>query len=215
MPIYFWGDDGRLALPRELLRRSTPACGATATGSRSPSAARRSSRPLRRDDQPRRHPDGHGRDLPRGAGASTRSSTRSSSTCRARAATAGCRCSSSCARARRSTTSSSPRSARAIREDCSPRHVPNEVIAVAEVPRTLSGKVLELPVKRILMGTPAEQGAAQPRLAREPRRRSLPFEELAVLGSRMDGRMTYLADGRSLRPHALPPGRAQRPKAPR
>jgi acetoacetyl-CoA synthetase len=48
-----------------------------------------------------------------------------------------------------------------IREDCSPRHVPNEVHAVDEVPRTLSGKVLEVPVKRILMGQPAEKAAAR------------------------------------------------------
>jgi acetoacetyl-CoA synthetase len=54
---------------------------------------------------------------------------------------------------------------RRIREDCSPRHVPDEVIAVAEVPRTLSGKVLELPVKRILMGTPADQAASRDSLA--------------------------------------------------
>jgi acetoacetyl-CoA synthetase len=52
-----------------------------------------------------------------------------------------------------------------VREDCSPRHVPSEVIAVREVPRTLSGKVLELPVKRILMGTPPEQAAARDSLA--------------------------------------------------
>jgi acetoacetyl-CoA synthetase len=39
-----------------------------------------------------------------------------------------------------------------VREDCSPRHVPTEVLTVAEVPRTLSGKVLEIPVKRILAG---------------------------------------------------------------
>jgi acetoacetyl-CoA synthetase len=52
-----------------------------------------------------------------------------------------------------------------VREDCSPRHVPSEVIEVTEVPRTLSGKVLELPVKRILMGTPAEQAAARDSLA--------------------------------------------------
>ena len=52
-----------------------------------------------------------------------------------------------------------------IREDCSPRHVPNEVVAVREVPRTLSGKVLELPVKRILMGTPPEQAASRDSLA--------------------------------------------------
>ena len=30
---------------------------------------------------------------------------------------------------------------------CSPRHVPNDVFAIAEVPRTLSGKLLEVPVK--------------------------------------------------------------------
>jgi acetoacetyl-CoA synthetase len=47
--------------------------------------------------------------------------------------------------------------ARAIRERCSPRHVPDEVRAIAAVPRTLSGKVVEVPVKRILMGAdPAE-----------------------------------------------------------
>ena len=52
-----------------------------------------------------------------------------------------------------------------VREDCSPRHVPNDVVAVREVPRTLSGKVLELPVKRILMGTPPEQAASRDSLA--------------------------------------------------
>ena len=54
-----------------------------------------------------------------------------------------------------------------IREDCSPRHVPNEIVQVSEVPRTLSGKVLELPVKRILQGTDAGEGR-EPRLARQP-----------------------------------------------
>lgn len=52
-----------------------------------------------------------------------------------------------------------------VREDCSPRHVPSDVIEVSEVPRTLSGKVLELPVKRILMGTPVEKAAAPDSLA--------------------------------------------------
>ena len=55
--------------------------------------------------------------------------------------------------------------ARRVRERCSPRHVPNEVFQIAEVPRTLSGKVLEVPVKRILMGTPAEQAASRDSLA--------------------------------------------------
>ena len=51
--------------------------------------------------------------------------------------------------------------ARRIREECSPRHVPNDVYAIAEVPRTLSGKVLEVPVKRILTGTPPDQAASR------------------------------------------------------
>jgi acetoacetyl-CoA synthetase len=54
---------------------------------------------------------------------------------------------------------------RGIRERCSPRHTPDEVFAIDEVPRTLSGKVLEVPVKRILMGTPAEQAASRDSLA--------------------------------------------------
>jgi acetoacetyl-CoA synthetase len=54
---------------------------------------------------------------------------------------------------------------RRIREDCSPRHVPNEVLVIDEVPRTLSGKVLEVPVKKILMGTVPEQAASVDSLA--------------------------------------------------
>jgi acetoacetyl-CoA synthetase len=54
---------------------------------------------------------------------------------------------------------------RRVREDCSPRHVPNEVRQIAEVPRTLSGKVLEVPVKRILTGTPPERAASRESLA--------------------------------------------------
>jgi acetoacetyl-CoA synthetase len=52
-----------------------------------------------------------------------------------------------------------------IREDCSPRHVPDDVIQIEQVPRTLSGKVLEVPVKRILMGAPAHEAASADSLA--------------------------------------------------
>jgi acetoacetyl-CoA synthetase len=54
---------------------------------------------------------------------------------------------------------------RRIRDRCSPRHVPDQVFQIAEVPRTLSGKVLEVPVKRILTGTPPEQAASRDSLA--------------------------------------------------
>jgi acetoacetyl-CoA synthetase len=52
-----------------------------------------------------------------------------------------------------------------IREDVSPRHVPDEIRQIDEVPRTLSGKVLEVPVKRILTGTPPERAASRESLA--------------------------------------------------
>ncbi len=55
--------------------------------------------------------------------------------------------------------------ARLVRERCSPRHVPDQVFQITEVPRTLSGKVLEVPVKRILMGTPPERAASRDSLA--------------------------------------------------
>jgi acetoacetyl-CoA synthetase len=55
--------------------------------------------------------------------------------------------------------------ARRVRERCSPRHVPDEVFQIAEVPRTLSGKALEVPVKRILMGTSVEQAVSRDALA--------------------------------------------------
>ena len=52
-----------------------------------------------------------------------------------------------------------------VRDDCSPRHVPNEVRQIDAVPRTLSGKVLEVPVKRILSGAPAAEVVSRDSLA--------------------------------------------------
>lgn len=52
-----------------------------------------------------------------------------------------------------------------VRSDCSPRHMPDEVVQIGEVPRTLSGKALEVPVKRILMGAPVEKVASRDSLS--------------------------------------------------
>jgi acetoacetyl-CoA synthetase len=41
---------------------------------------------------------------------------------------------------------------RRLRADLSPRHVPDEIVQVADIPRTLNGKKMEVPVKRILLG---------------------------------------------------------------
>jgi acetoacetyl-CoA synthetase len=49
----------------------------------------------------------------------------------------------------------------ALRSDLSPRHVPDRVEQVPVVPRTLTGKKLEIPVKRILTGTPIDVAASR------------------------------------------------------
>ncbi|MET7314309.1 acetoacetate--CoA ligase [Streptomyces thermoviolaceus] len=46
---------------------------------------------------------------------------------------------------------------RTIREQLSPRHVPDEIIEVPGVPHTLTGKRIEVPVKRLLQGTPLDK----------------------------------------------------------
>ncbi|MFN8458252.1 MAG: acetoacetate--CoA ligase [Anaerolineae bacterium] len=48
---------------------------------------------------------------------------------------------------------------RQIREDISPRHVPDDIFAVAQIPYTLSGKKMEVPIRKILLGQPVEQAA--------------------------------------------------------
>ncbi|WP_448625020.1 AMP-binding enzyme [Geodermatophilus sp. URMC 64] len=49
------------------------------------------------------------------------------------------------------------RIAAALRSQLSPRHVPDEIVAVPAVPRTLTGKKLEVPVKRLLQGAPIDR----------------------------------------------------------
>ncbi len=57
------------------------------------------------------------------------------------------------------------RIARRVREHCSPRHVPDEVLQIEDVPRTLSGKKLEVPVKKILMGADPDRAASRDSLS--------------------------------------------------
>jgi acetoacetyl-CoA synthetase len=52
-----------------------------------------------------------------------------------------------------------------VREGCSPRHAPDAVYEIEAVPRTISGKALEVPVKRILQGVPASSAASRDSLA--------------------------------------------------
>jgi acetoacetyl-CoA synthetase len=65
-----------------------------------------------------------------------------------------------------------------LRSSLSPRHVPDAIYQVSAVPRTLSGKKLEVPVKRILTGTSAEVAASRGALA-DPGALDV-FEDLAA-----------------------------------
>jgi acetoacetyl-CoA synthetase len=64
-----------------------------------------------------------------------------------------------------------------LRRGLSPRHVPDAVYQVPAIPRTLSGKKLEVPVKRILQGVPADLAASRDALV-DPAALG-PYEELA------------------------------------
>jgi acetoacetyl-CoA synthetase len=54
---------------------------------------------------------------------------------------------------------------RRVREHCSPRHVPDRIVQIDEVPRTLSNKKLEVPVKKILLGAAPDSAASRDSLA--------------------------------------------------
>jgi acetoacetyl-CoA synthetase len=53
----------------------------------------------------------------------------------------------------------------ALRERVSPRHVPDRIVVVRALPRTINGKKLEVPVRRILLGVPPEEAVSSGALA--------------------------------------------------
>jgi acetoacetyl-CoA synthetase len=64
-----------------------------------------------------------------------------------------------------------------IRTRLSPRHVPDRIVQVPSIPKTLNGKRLEVPVKRLLQGARLEEVASPGALADPESLR--PFAELA------------------------------------
>ncbi|WP_026197645.1 acetoacetate--CoA ligase [Sciscionella marina] len=71
-----------------------------------------------------------------------------------------------------------PELRKAVRSELSPRHVPDEFHLVQAIPRTLNGKKCEVPVKRILAGTPVEKAVSLDALASPEALQ--PFIDLAV-----------------------------------
>jgi acetoacetyl-CoA synthetase len=49
---------------------------------------------------------------------------------------------------------------RRIREQASPHHVPRRIVAVADIPRTISGKITELAVRDVIHGRPVSNTEA-------------------------------------------------------
>ena len=52
-----------------------------------------------------------------------------------------------------------------LRTHISPHHVPDEIIQVSDIPRTLSGKKLEVPIKKLFMGVPMEKAVSMDALS--------------------------------------------------
>lgn len=48
-----------------------------------------------------------------------------------------------------------------LRLDCSPRHVPDQMYVIDAIPYTLTGKKMEVPVRKMLMGIPWEEAASR------------------------------------------------------
>jgi acetoacetyl-CoA synthetase len=48
---------------------------------------------------------------------------------------------------------------RRIRAGLSPHHVPTEIVQAPDVPRTLSGKKMEVPIKKLMLGQPLQKVA--------------------------------------------------------
>ncbi len=117
-------------------------------------------RPLRRDAQSRRRAHRHGGDLrpgradPGGHRSDLHRPGLGRTTC------ASC-CSCGCRTASRSTTAlDASASRRRSAQGASPRHVPAKIVAVADIPRTKSGKITELAVRDVVHGRPVKNTEA-------------------------------------------------------
>ena len=164
----FWGDADGSALPARAYFERFPGVWAHGDFAAWTDARRHGHpRPQRRHAQRRRRADRHGRDLPPGRAAARgrRGHRRRPGVGRRhphRAVRAA-------GRGRQLDDELEDRIRRTLRERCSPRHVPARIAAVADIPRTRSGKITELAVADVVQ-RPAT--CATPRPSPTPRRSS-------------------------------------------
>ena len=169
MPLFLWGDHDGERLRESYFAMYPGHLAPRRLDPHHPARRRGDLRPLGLDDQPPGRAHGHERDLPRRGRPCAEVldalvvDVPAAGTMRGERAVDG-----AVRRAARGATLDEELQRtikRRIREDCSPRHVPNEILAIDEVPRTLSGKVLGGAGQEILMGTPLEQAASVDSLA--------------------------------------------------
>jgi acetoacetyl-CoA synthetase len=80
-----------------------------------------------------------------------------------------------------------------LRSERSPRHVPDEVLAVPAIPYTLSGKKMEVPVRKLLMGWPADKAFSADAM-RNPRSMDWFVDFAGKRGATGEGLYRSLAD---------------------
>ena len=149
MPIGFWNDPDGQQVPRRLLRALSRRLVPRRLHGADRARRRDHLRPLRRGAQSRRRAHRHRRDLPPG-----RAAERSGGEPghrpglgqrRARRAVRA-----PARRAARSTRRSTKKIKAQIRSNTTPRHVPAKIMQVADIPRTKSGKIVELAVRNVV-----------------------------------------------------------------
>ena len=158
MPIYFWNDEAGSRYRGQLLRDVPGHLAARRLDQDHRPRHGGDLRALGLDHQPRRSPDGNERDLQRGGGRDGRA--------RQPRRRCGRRDDPVRGRARLARpTRWSPRSAAAFASTARRGTCPTGSSQIPEVPRTLSNKKLEVPVKKILLGAAPESAASRDSLA--------------------------------------------------
>jgi acetoacetyl-CoA synthetase len=153
MPVCFWNDEDGSKYRSAYFERF-PGIWAHGDYALTHGARRhRDPGPLRRGAQSRRRAHRHRRDLPaggkprRGAGEHLPSARTGRTTC---ASCCSCACAPGCSWTRRCEKRIRAR----IRANTTPRHVPAKIVQVADIPRTISGKIVELAVRNVIHGRP-------------------------------------------------------------
>ena len=155
VPIGFWGDAGRRALARNLLRALSERVVARRLRHDHPARRAHRARSLRCRAQPWRRAHRHRRDLPPGREASRKSPNRSPSRSNGRAMCASCS-SSDCATASTLDDALRDKIRGTIRGNTTPRHVPARIVQAPDLPRTINGKLVELAVREVVHGRPVK-----------------------------------------------------------